>query len=114
MTISELLNLISASSGMSNRVGLDMYIFILSIVKITLSTFGPHSSTFTTLSGCLTMLSNVLQPDDRLRIVPKPYFVSMCLSGSSALPYLSVGFKFNFHFLNISSLAVFKLKYRSF
>ena len=58
---------------LSKSVGLDIKILILSIVKIILRTFGPHSSTFTTLSGCFTILRNVLQPDDKFRIVPKPY-----------------------------------------
>ena len=41
---------------------------------------GPHSSTHTTFSGCFTIFSKVLHPEDKFRIVPSPYFVSMCLS----------------------------------
>ena len=42
----------------------------------------PHTLQHQEIST-FTILSNVLQPDDKFRIVPKPYFVSICLSGVS-------------------------------
>ena len=57
-----------------------------------LRTFGPHSSTQTTLSGCFTILSNVLHPEDKLRMVPNPYFVSMCLSEVSLASSILIEF----------------------